>query len=299
MKWRRLALTVGARDVEAAQALLATAVGAQTSTEHIFGRGADEADAVRRPALFRVTAYVDARRASSAERSLQAALVRARKLHLIGSARRSTATVEDDDWATGWKRHFRPHKVAPGVYVVPSWERRFTPPRGARAILLDPGMAFGTGLHPTTKMALSLALPRVRAGSVVIDVGCGSGILSIAAAQQGARVYACDVDPIAVKATKDNFKTNAVRPAAIVRAAGVPKRFGRASLITANITADVLEPLAPSFRTSLEYNGVLITSGVTRRGRSSLLAAFERTGFERVEERKSGEWFAFAHERSR
>jgi ribosomal protein L11 methyltransferase len=298
MKWRRFTLTVGARDVEAAGALLGAATGAQISVEQTFARG-DEPDAERRPKHFRIAAYVAGNRASAAQRSLRASLAGARKAHLVGAVRSSARTVSDEDWASGWKRHFKPHEVAPGVYIVPSWERGFAPPRGSRAVLLDPGMAFGTGLHPTTKLALALSLPRVRAGAAAFDIGCGSGILGIAAAQRGAKVYACDVDPVAVRATKDNFKANGLHPAAVMRASGVPKTFGRASLITANITADVLEPLARSFRAALERDGTLVTSGVTRRGRRPLLDALKRAGLRRVDERSSGEWFAFAHERDR
>ena len=299
MKWRRFALTVGARDVEAAGALLAAATGAQISVEQTFAGGDGETGAARRPKHFLITAYVRASRARVAARSLGAALARARASRLIGSARRSASTVSDEDWAHGWKRYFRPHKAAPGVYVVPSWERGFSPPRGSRAIVLDPGMAFGTGLHPTTKMALALALPRIEAGCVAFDIGCGSGILGIAAAQRGAKLFACDVDPIAVRATKDNFRANGLRPSAVTRAAGVPKSFGRASLITANITADVLEPLARPLSAALERGGTLVTSGVTRRGRRRLLDALKRAGLKRVDERANGDWFAFVHERAR
>lgn len=298
MKWRRFALTVGARDVEAADALLAMATGAQTSVEEILAPGDGEVDAARRPKRFRISAYVPAARGRASERSLRASLAAARRGRLVDGVRRSTSTVSDEAWASGWKRHFRPHKAAPGVYVVPSWERRFSPPRGSRAILLDPGMAFGTGLHPTTRMALALALPRVETRSVVFDIGCGSGILGIAAAQRGAKVYACDVDPVAVRAARDNFKANGVRAAAVTLAAGVPKPFGRASLIVANITADALEPLAKSFYAALVLGGTLVTSGVTRRGRRRLLGAFARAGLELADERSRGEWFAFAHARA-
>ena len=299
MKWRRFALTVGARDVEAAGALLTAATGAQISVEQAIAGGDGGTDAARRPHRVRISAYVAGSRAGTAHRSLRASLARARKARIIGDVRSSSSTVSDEDWASGWKRHFRPHKLAPGLYVVPSWERTFSPPRGSRSIVLDPGMAFGTGLHPTTKLALSLALPHVEAGRIVFDVGCGSGILGIAAAQRGAMVYACDVDPIAVRAAKENFTSNGLRPRAVMRASGVPKKFGRASLITANITADVLEQLATALYASLERGGTLVTSGVTRRGRRRLLDALERAGLKRVDERTSGEWFAFAHERGR
>lgn len=299
MKWRRFSLRVGASDLEQANALLAAATGAQTSVEEIAPRGGFGSDAGRRPSHFRVAAYVGGARAARAERALRSALARARRLRLVKDARASAATVRDDDWASGWKRYYEPLRVARDAYVVPSWRRDFKPPRGARAIVLDPGMAFGTGQHATTKMALELLLEHVRPDDVVIDLGCGSGILGIAAAQRGARVYACDVDPIAVAATRANFGANGVRAAAVKLAAGIPPGFPRASIVVANITTDVLEPLGPRLAAALRMGGRLVTSGVTRRGRRALLDAFARHGLRLDDERKSGEWFAFAHVRER
>ena len=299
MKWRRLTLRVGAADVEQASALLTAATGAQTSVEEIAPRGGFGSDAERRPSHFRVAAYVSGTRAGRAESALRTALARARRLRLLKAARTSMATVRDEDWATGWKRYYKPLRVAHDAFVVPSWRRDFKPPRGARAIVLDPGMAFGTGQHATTKMALDLLLERDRPGAIVIDLGCGSGILGIAAAQRGARVYACDVDPIAVAATRENFRANEVRAAAIRRASGMPKTFPRAAVVVANITADVLEPLAPALVAALRKGGSLVTSGVTRRGRRAVLDAFARRGLRLDVERKSGEWFAFAHVKER
>ncbi|HEY7995176.1 MAG TPA: 50S ribosomal protein L11 methyltransferase [Candidatus Eremiobacteraceae bacterium] len=294
-----MTLRVGAADVEQANALLAAATGAQTSVEEIAPRGGSGSDAERRPSHFRVAAYVSAARAGRAERALRTALTRARRLRLLKSVRRSTATVRDEDWATGWKRYYKPLRVARDAFVVPSWRRDFQPPRGARAIVLDPGMAFGTGQHATTKMALDLLLERVRPGKIVLDLGCGSGILGIAAAQRGARVYACDVDPIAVAATRENFRANDIRAAAVKRASGIPKTFPRAAVVVANITADVLELLAPALVAAVRKGGSLVTSGVTRRGRRALLDGFARRGLRLEVERKSGEWFAFAHVKER
>lgn len=299
MKWRRLTLRVGASGLEQANALLAAATGAQTSIEEIAPRGGFGSDAARRPSHFRVAAFVSAARAPRAEKALRSALARARRLGLLKGVRASAASVKDEDWATGWKRYYKPQRVARDTFVVPSWRSDFKTPRGACAIVLDPGMAFGTGQHATTKMAMDLLLERVRPGAIVIDLGCGSGILGIAAAQRGARVYACDADPIAVAATRENFRTNGVRAAAVKRASGIPKAFPRASVVVANITADVLEPLAPAFVAALRAGGSLVTSGVTRRGRRALLDAFARRGLRLEAERRSGEWFAFAHVKGR
>ena len=299
MKWRRLSLRVGASDLEQANALLAAATGAQTSVEEIAPRGGFGSDADGRPSHFRVSAYVSGADGRLAERMLRSALARARRKLIVKGVRASSATVRDEDWATAWKRYYRPQRVAADTYVVPSWRRNFKPPRGARSIVLDPGMAFGTGQHPTTKLALAMMLERLTPHSLVIDVGCGSGILAIAAAQRGAQVYACDADPIAVKATRENFRSNKVRAAAVKRASDIPKAFPPASVVVANITADVLTALAPTLAAKLKLGGALVTSGVTMRGRRALLDSLARNGLRLDDERRRGEWFAFAHVKGR
>src|SRR5690242_17522984 len=112
MRWRRLTLRVRAAEVEQANALLAEATGAQTSVEEVAPRGGLGSDAERRPSHFRVAAYVSAARAGPAEKALRAALARARRLRLLTGVRASAATVRDEDWATGWKRHYKPLRVA-------------------------------------------------------------------------------------------------------------------------------------------------------------------------------------------
>jgi ribosomal protein L11 methyltransferase len=215
----------------------------------------------------------------------------------LRSARRSSAKVCDEDWATGWKRYYKPSKLADGLYVVPSWRKDFLAPRGARTIQLDPGMAFGTGQHATTRTALRLLLSHVRTGKPMLDIGCGSGLLGLAAAQLGAKVYASDIDPIATAATRENFRANGLRSAAVKRASGVPPEFPRAPLIVANITAEALAPLARAFASKLTQDGVLVTSGVTDRGRTAVLKAFSAAGLRMTEERKTGEWLTHAHVR--
>lgn len=284
MRWRRLTLRVGALDVEPVSALLAHATNARVSIEPDRNRSC-------------ITAYVPADRSRAIEGALHLAIDRARRRRDIGSVRLTTAFVRDEDWATSWKRFYKPSRLAPGLYVAPTWEKNFRAPRGARTIVLDPGMAFGTGQHPTTKLTLRLMLPLARSGAPMLDIGCGSGILAIAAAQRGAKAYASDIDPIAVDATKANFRANGLRPSSACKAAGVPVAFPRAPLITANMTADVLASLARPLARSLTDGGSLVTSGVTRRGRKGVLDAFKHAGLRLVDERRSGEWLAFLHTR--
>lgn len=160
---------------------------------------------------------------------------------------------------------------------------------------LDPGMAFGTGLHPTTRLALELLLAHIASEDVVLDIGCGSGILGLAAALRGANVYACDSDAVAVRAARSNFAANALRPRRIIHAKDAPLAFPQAQVIVANITARVLTRLAPLLARKLVQGGWLITSGVVESGKGAVLKAFERVGLRCDAVMSHQEWFAFAH----
>lgn len=209
----------------------------------------------------------------------------------------SPVTMRDEDWAESWKQFYKPFRIAPGWYIAPSWEKAFAAPGKARTLRLDPGMAFGTGQHPTTRAALQFVLEYVRPRSAMLDIGCGSGILGIAAALCGARVFACDVDPIAVAATRANFKVNGVEAISVRRSDGPPATFPKAPIVTANITADALVGLASALAASLKHDGVLISAGIHRAGRNDVLAAFAAQGLRRVGDRRAGEWSAFVHQK--
>ena len=297
MRWRRLCLRVPPADEPAASALLGTAVGAGVSAFEDVRAQERARRRSRRPEPILVCAYVPLSGSAARIEAAREALRRSRRLGILCGARLTLSTVRDEDWATSWKRFYRPSRLAQRLWVAPTWERSFRPPAGSRLVRLDPGMAFGTGQHPSTRLALRLLLPRIEAQMSVFDVGCGSGILGIAAAQLGARVTACDVDPIAVRATRANFAANGLRPQAVTRCDGLPRAKTKPKLIVANITADVLAPLARGFATALGVGGMLVTSGVSQRASKAMLGAFGRAGLALREERRSGEWRAFVHER--
>jgi ribosomal protein L11 methyltransferase len=288
--WRRFSLLVGPSDVEPASALLATATGAAVAVEE---PGEDDA---AETSLVRVSAFVHSSKSKSAARSVNALFARARRDGFLRDARPQHAvTVRDEDWAESWKRFYKPFSIAPRLWIAPSWESEFRAPRGARTLWMDPGMAFGTGQHPTTMMAMRMMLPLVVPGRTMIDVGCGSGILGIAAGLAGARVSACDVDPVAIAAARANFRANGVNPVSLRCAGAAPAAFGPAPIVVANITADVLVRIASRLIRCVAKDGTLITSGVTSRGRKAVLAAFAAEGMRLRSQRRAGEWFAFAH----
>ena len=262
-----------------AAALLGTATGALTAIE--VGPKC-RTDGVVAP-LARISVHVprpDARKAAS---RLEKMLAVARARRLLPRLTLEKQDVRSETWASGWKKYYKPFQIAPGLYIVPSWERTFKAPLGCKILRLDPGMAFGTGHHASTQLAMRLLLPRVTPGATHLDIGCGSGILALAAAQRGARVYASDVDSIAVHAARDNFAANRLAALKVLRHRGVPASFPRAQLITANITARVLEQLAPALARKLKPGGLLITSGIIKSSSPSVLKALAREKLERVE----------------
>jgi ribosomal protein L11 methyltransferase len=184
----------------------------------------------------------------------------------------SLADVPDEDWVRLTQSQFAPVPITPGFWIVPSWHE---PPDGAeRVIRLDPGLAFGTGTHPTTRMCLRWIAHHASAGAPwprVLDYGCGSGILAIAAALFGAReVDAVDIDPAAVQASADNARRNGV-----AIDTGPPERArGTYALVLANILASPLKLLAPLLAGHVAPGGDLVLAGILERQADELKAAY-------------------------
>ena len=194
--------------------------------------------------------------------------------------------IDDEDWANEWKKYFKPI-VTDSVTVVPTWIA-YSPREGEKLLRLDPGMAFGTGEHATTRMCLELMRA---AGRGVIDVGCGSGILGIAAAITGAKsVYMCDIDPQAVKAARNNAELNGV--VCEIEQADLLATSRRAELILANLTADLLIRMAPAVREHLEEGGKLVVSGIIAERLDEVKDAFSRLGYKVEKEAAEGDWRA-------
>ncbi|MGX9799904.1 50S ribosomal protein L11 methyltransferase [Pediococcus acidilactici] len=182
----------------------------------------------------------------------------------IGPASVTTVEVQDDDWATAWKKYYHPVRITRYLTVKPSWSDYQATQPDEKVISLDPGRAFGTGTHPTTRLCLQAMEVVMRGNETVYDVGTGSGVLSIAAKLLGAgKVAAFDVDDEAIAAAQENFdlnpiaKTISAQPNDLLKGISEP-----VDLIVANILTDVLVPMIPQAKSLLNKNGWLVMSGI-------------------------------------
>jgi ribosomal protein L11 methyltransferase len=205
-----------------------------------------------------------------------------------------TQLVDEADWAKAWKEYFHVLRLGRRLVIKPSWRRHR---RGDDEVVidLDPGMAFGTGLHPTSRLCLELLEGRAERGPLgrTLDVGCGSGILSIAAVKLGAtRVLAVDIDPIAVDASIANARHNRVGRRIRVREGSIPTDEGPFDLVLANLIAGLLVELAPILAGELVPDGTLIASGIFVDREPSVREAMEAAGLRVVERLHESDWVA-------
>ena len=211
----------------------------------------------------------------------------------IGEGSVSLGQVREEDWANEWKKYYKPTKVGQKIVVKPTWEE-YEEQEGDLIIELDPGMAFGTGTHETTSMCIRELEKYVDETKRVFDIGCGSGILAIAAAKLGAKeVVAGDLDEVAVKVSKENCEENNVSDKVIVKHGSLFEVVeGKADVIVANIIADIIKILAKDVSEFLTEDGVFISSGIILAKIDEVVEALEQNGFEIVEIIKLGEWSA-------
>lgn len=212
----------------------------------------------------------------------------------LGSLEMTKREIEGDDWIEIWRTHFRPIHLG-AIVVVPEWieyERQ----QGEHIVRLDNNMAFGTGEHETTSMCIELLQKYLTPDSVCIDVGCGSGILGISAIKLGAKyAYLTDIDIVAVESAKHNAALNGVEDKLTVSRANLLDDSSlKADIMLANITADILENLAPSIPKNLRMGGTLILSGIIDCKLDRVVEVYSAQGLTLDEKVKKGEWNALA-----
>ncbi len=192
-----------------------------------------------------------------------------------------TNAVHTEDWANNWKQYFKPLPVGEKLLICPTWE---TIPEGnTRTVLpIDPGMAFGTGSHETTRLVLEAIEKTLTADTTVLDVGCGSGILSIAAILLGAKsALAVDIDPLAVKTAIENGERSGLSEPqyTVVEGDLVDKVSGQFDLVVANIVADAIIMLSPAVKPFVKDGGTYIVSGIIDTREAEVVAALAACGF--------------------
>lgn len=207
-----------------------------------------------------------------------------------------TVNVNEEDWANSWKSYYKPIKIGSRLVIVPAWED-YTPTEGELIVRMDPGMAFGTGTHETTRLVIQLLEQYTKSGCRMLDVGTGSGILAICASKLGAgQCYAYDIDPMAVRVANENIRdsglTNIVcEQSDLLRQVD---RSGPYDLICANIVADIIIRMTPEVGSLMHSQTVLLASGIISERSADVIACFEQNGFRIVQKIEDNGWCALA-----
>ena len=298
--WLELSVEADVEAVEAVSEILGRAAPGGTSVELAFEL-VDEGLAARvdttQPAVVR--AYLPARDRPSADRAVAEVAtalghLQAFGLRPIGELR--TRLVHEADWAEAWKAYFPVMRIGRRIVIRPTWRRHRRGPDDV-VLALDPGMAFGTGLHPTTRLCLaaveSLADRGAVEGARVLDVGCGSGILAIAAVRLGAAsAFGVDTDPIAIEATAANVRRNEVVRRIHARQGSLPSGEVPFDIVLANLIAGVLVPLAPALADEMRPGGTLLASGIFVDREAEVATAFAAAGLTVTGRTAEGDWVA-------
>ncbi len=220
----------------------------------------------------------------------------------IGKGTISLSETEDKDWINNWKTFFKPFRAADNIVIKPTWETYEKENEDDILIEIDPGIAFGTGSHETTKLCIQALDKYVKKGDSVLDVGCGSGILSIAALKLGAaHATAIDIDEVAVKVAAENMEVNHI-PASqytlfdgdLITNSFLKVKAGTGhDIVVANILADVIIPLTGVIRPHLKKGGLYITSGIINTKEEEVREALTANGFEILGVEYMKEWCCF------
>jgi ribosomal protein L11 methyltransferase len=227
---------------------------------------------------------------------------RARTEADCGTLEINLTSLQEEDWAHNWQKYYEAFPVGEGLYIVPEWERGQPVPDGRTAVYLNPGLIFGTGSHGTTRLCLEGVEKFTVPGQPVLDLGCGSGILAIAALRLGASVAkGCDIDPKAVRVAAENAGFNGVEDKLDVFCGDVTgderlvsQLAGQYPLVLANIIADVIIPLSAHVGQFIAPGGVFLCSGIIAHRADDVRAALEQNGFEIFERKDRDGWVSFA-----
>ena len=210
------------------------------------------------------------------------------KIELVG--------VNEEDWANSWKAYYKPIKIGERLVIVPAWEK-YTPAEGELIVRMDPGMAFGTGTHETTRLVIKLLENYTQEGCRMLDVGTGSGILAICASKLGAgECRAYDIDPMAVRVANENIKDSGLSNITC-EVSDLLKQADRSrpyDLICANIVADIIIRMTPDVAPFMHEKTVLLASGIIAERSQDVIECFEKNGYRIVEKLEDNGWCVLA-----
>ena len=215
---------------------------------------------------------------------------------LLDNAKIETVGVNEEDWANSWKAYYKPIKIGEKLVIVPAWEK-YEPQEGELIVRMDPGMAFGTGTHETTRLVIQLLENYTKAGCRMLDVGTGSGILAICASRLGAgECRAYDIDPMAVRVANENIKDSGLSNITC-EVSDLLRNVDRTApydLICANIVADIIIRMTPDVGAFMHEKTVLLASGIISERADDVVACFEEHGFRIVERLEDNGWCGLA-----
>ncbi|MGN1421485.1 MAG: 50S ribosomal protein L11 methyltransferase [Eubacterium sp.] len=209
------------------------------------------------------------------------------------------ADCATEDWVNNWKQYFHPMPIGEKLLIRPTWEDEYDP-QGRIVLHIEPGLAFGTGSHPTTKLCLETLEKYIDKGSTVLDIGCGSGILSIASLLLGAKsAFGVDIDSLAVKTAMENAKENGFDESKFKAVQGnlSDKVSGKYNVVVANIIADIIMEFNKDVGKFLDYGGVYITGGIIESREDEVLMSFAQNGFKVKERFEEKGWLVFVAEK--
>ena len=225
------------------------------------------------------------------------AYIRQRVAELDLHAEIELVGVNEEDWANSWKAYYKPIKIGEKIVICPAWER-YTPAEGEIVIRMDPGMAFGTGTHETTRLVIRLLEKYTKDGQLMLDVGTGTGILAICASRLGAsfcRAY--DIDPTAVRVARENIKDSGLGNVTCDQSdllKQVSLEDGPYDLVCANIVADIIIRMTPDVGKYMKDDAVLLASGIIAERCDDVVECFEQNGFKIVEKLTDNDWCGLA-----
>lgn len=306
-KWQELTITVNREAEEAASNILielgSQGVAIDDSADYLgsVGKYGELFPEVEQSELVKITAYYP--ESTNIEAVIAQIKERLAELTDFGLQTRqvqlTTQELAEEDWAENWKKYYDPTRITHDLTIVPSWTD-YEAQAGEKIIKLDLGMAFGTGTHPTTKMSLFALEQVLRGGETVIDVGTGSGVLSVASSLLGAKeIFAYDLDDVAVRVAQENIDLNAGTENIHVTAGDLLKGVAiEADVIVANILADILVNLTDDAYRLVKDEGYLIMSGIISEKLDMVLEAAHSAGFFLETHMIQGEWNALVFKKT-